>query len=374
MALLKELGQGQGFLKAGFLGFPKSGKTYTAVTLAIGIHKFMGDCGDLIFFDTEGGSEYVAGIVEKQLGRKLLGLKSRSFADLMAVAAEVKPNDILIVDSVTHPWRELCDSHLAAVNAALKKKKKAPRSRLEFQDWNPIKATWARWADWYLNSPVHVIIAGRAGFEYAMELNEETEKRELVKTGVKMKTESEFGFEPSLLVEMERVSDEGNRRPIKHQATVIGDRFGVLDGKVFLNPSFKDFLPHVRMLKPGAHSTVDTEIKSSTGVDEEGDADWNRERRERTILAEEIQGLLVQHIPGMGAKDKQQKASLLFEVFNTRSWTAVEGMPSQILRDGLAELRQKLDGPQPAPDPEPSPAAAQEIDLSGPWDQVPPTA
>jgi AAA domain len=363
--LLQELGKGQGYLKAGFLGFSKSGKTFSAVALAIGVYKFMANCGNLAFFDTEGGSEYIAGLVEAQLGRKLLGWKARAFADLMAVTEEIKPNDILIVDSITHPWRELCDSHLKAVNLALKKKGKAPRSKLEFQDWNPIKSTWSRWTDWYLNSPVHVIICGRAGFEYEMQLNEETDKKELVKTGVKMKTESEFGFEPSLLVEMERVTDAGSRLAIKHQATVIGDRFGLLDGKVFLNPKFKDFEPHVRMLKPGAHSTVDTEIKSSTGIDDEGDTEWNRERRSRTILAEEIQGLLVAHMPGQSAKEKQEKASLLFEVFGTRSWTAVEGLPSQTLRPGLAKLREKLEGAQPTA--EPSPADA----LDGPWNDVP---
>lgn len=223
------------------------------------------------------------------------------------------------MDSITHPWRELCDSHLKNVNDALRKKGKASRSRLEFQDWNPIKNTWAQWTNFYLNSPVHIIICGRAGYEYEMQINEETDKRELVKTGTKMKTESEFGFEPSLLIEMERVPNSEGRRAIKHQGTVIGDRFGLLDGKVFLDLKFRDFEPHVKALKPGALSPVDVTVKSDTGVDESGDAEWNRERRERTILAEEIQGLLVAHIPGQAAKDKQEKAQLMFDAFKTRS-------------------------------------------------------
>jgi hypothetical protein len=344
MSLLKPLGQGQSYLKAGFLGFPKSGKTWTAINLAVGLHKFLANCGQLVFFDTEGGSEYIARIVRKELDRDLIGLKSRSFADLMAVTRETKPNDILIVDSITHPWRELCEAHLKGVNEARVKKKKPPRSRLEFQDWGPIKDTWGRWADWYLNSQVHVIICGRAGFEYEMQVNEETEQKELVKTGTKMKTESEFGFEPSLLVEMERLVEHGPaRRVTKRQATVIGDRFGILDGKVFINPKFRDFLPHVEMLKPGAHSEIDTAVKSDTGADENGDAEWNRERKTRTILAEEIQGLLVAHFPGQSAADKKSKADLIYEAFDTRSWTAVEGMPSEILRKGLGYLRGLLE-------------------------------
>jgi hypothetical protein len=343
MPLLKPLGQGQGYLKAGFLGFSKSGKTYTATDLAIGTYKLFGNCGDIVFFDTEGGSEYIATRLKQQIGKDLIGLKSRSFSDLVAVTKEIKPNDVLLVDSITHIWRELCDSHLMRVNDALRRRNRNPRFKLEFQDWNPIKATWEEWTTWYLNAPVHVIICGRAGYEYDLQMNEETERKELVKTGVKMKTESEFGFEPSLLVEMERLIDPVKRRVTKRQATVIGDRFGILDGKTFVNPKFKDFEPHLLLLKPGANNPIDTEIKSDTGVTEEGDIEWQKERKTRTILAEEIQGLLVYHIPGQSAKDKQRKAALLHEAFNTRSWTAVEGLPSEVLREGLALLHERLD-------------------------------
>ena len=335
MGLLQPLGQGQGYLKAGFLGFPKSGKTYTATELAIGTYKFFGNCGRVVFFDTEGGSEYVANRIREAIGKEPVGLKSRAFSDLMAITKEVQPDDVLIVDSVTHIWRELCDAHLKSVNQALARKGKPPRSKLEFQDWNPIKQTWGQWTDYYLNSRVHAIICGRAGYEYDMQVNEETDRKELVKTGVKMKTESEFGFEPSLLIEMERVNDPTTRRATKRQGIVIGDRFSVLDGKVFLNPKFKDFAPHVKLLKPGAHSIIDTDIKSDTGVNEEGDGAWTAERRQRTILSEEIQGLLVSKIPGQTAKEKKEKADLLYRAFGTRSWTAVENMSSAALRDGL---------------------------------------
>ncbi|HEY6991145.1 MAG TPA: AAA family ATPase [Bryobacteraceae bacterium] len=349
MPLLQPLGQGQGYLKAGFLGFSKSGKTYTATDLAIGTYKFFANCGDIVFFDTEGGSEYVAARIKEQIGKLPLGLKSRSFADLMKVTKELKPNDVLLVDSVTHVWRELCDSHLMRVNEALARKNKPPRFKLEFQDWNPIKATWENWTTWYLNSPVHVIICGRAGWEYDMQTTEDVsgnERKELVKIGTKMKTESEFGFEPSLLVEMERLVEHANgrRRVTKRQATVIGDRFGILDGKTFVNPKFKDFEPHLKRLKPGALNPIDTATKSDTGVTEEGDIEWQRERKARTILSEEIQGLLVFHIPGQTAKDKQRKAALLHEAFGTRSWTAVEGLPSEVQRQGLSLLHERLDG------------------------------
>ena len=51
---LQSLGKGQGYLKAGFLGFPKSGKTFTSFRLAFGVRKHFGLKGRIAMFDTEG--------------------------------------------------------------------------------------------------------------------------------------------------------------------------------------------------------------------------------------------------------------------------------------------------------------------------------
>lgn len=347
---LDELGTGQGYLKAGFLGFQKSGKSWTAIALGIQCWKFFGSKGRLVFFDTEGGSEYVAGMVRRLTGRALLGKRTRAFADLMTVTRDLQEDDIFIVDSITHPWRELCESHLASVNKMRAKKNLPPRAKLEFQDYSALKQKWSDWTDFYLNSRVHIIICGRAGFEYEMETNEETNKKELVKTGVKMKTESEFGFEPSLLVEMERQQMLGDKTEIVHHATVIGDRFNVIDGKQIsfrgglaeakaVEAVFEFFKPHIALLMPGGHAPIDTALKTDTGVTEDGDAEWQRERRTRTILCEEIQGEIVAHIPGQSAEDKKAKSNLLLEIFGTRSWSAVENMDSEALRKGLERTK-----------------------------------
>jgi hypothetical protein len=349
MALLTKLGSGQGYLKAGFLGFQKSGKTYTAMLLALGTRALLKLKGPLGMFDTEGGSEYIGARVKAETGQEIVGIKSRSFDDLLQVGKECIQAgvSILIVDSVTHVWRELCDAYLKQVNEAKRRAYEAkgwrfaPKTALEFQDWNQIKGRWSAWTDFYLNAPIHIVICGRAGYEYDMSTNEDTGKKELVKTGIKMKTEAEFGFEPSLLVEMERVQSpngEGGFR-LGRQATVLGDRFGLVDGKTAVDPTFEFFKPHVAALTAGAHVPIDTRTKSDLGVSEEGDTEWAREKKARVILCEEIQGLLVSAIPGMGAEDKKRKADLMQQVFGSRSWTAIEGMDSEKLRKGLDRLR-----------------------------------
>lgn len=346
MALMTTLGTGQGFLKAGFLGFQKSGKTYTAAKLALGTREFFGLTGPVAMFDTEGGSEYIAPLIKKTIGLDLVGIKSRSFDDLTKIGEECVAGEVsvLIVDSVTHVWRELCDAYLKQLNEKLVASRRPKRAKLEFQDWAAVKNIWNRWTDFYLNAPLHIIICGRAGFEYNMEENEDTGRKELVKTGIKMKVEGEFGFEPSLLVEMEREQepDGDGGFTLRRRATVLGDRFGIIDGHTVLDPDFEFFRPHVEMLKPGSHTPIDTSVKTETGVDEDGDTDWHRERKTRAILCEEIQGELVNAYPGQTATDKKAKTDLIHTAFATRSWTAVESMHSERLREGLAQIRAAL--------------------------------
>jgi hypothetical protein len=351
--LLKVLGGGQGYLKAGFLGWQKSGKTYTATLLANGLWKHFGLKSPIAFFDTEGGSEYVGPLVKKATGLDMVGIKSRSLSDLIVVGHECVREgiQILIVDSITHPWAELLDSYLKSINKLRAQKNQPPRSKLELNDWGPIKREWEPWTNFYLNSPLHIIICGRAGDIWEREQNEETGKMENVKTGIKMKTEGQFGYEPSVLfmMEQEQVNTAQGLR-VTRRITCIGDRFGELsglDGTSAVNPGFEYFLPHVKLLNPKAHTTIATETSTDLNLNDDGDGEWARERRARTIFSEEIQGLLVAHYPGKDADSMKKKADLIFKYLNTRSWTQVESSRSEVLKAALSAMRQELEPPTP---------------------------
>jgi hypothetical protein len=358
-SILKTLGKGQGYLKAGFLGFQGSGKTYTATLLAAAVRKEFGLTGPIAFVDTENATEYIAPLVRGLTGKDLIGDRTRDFEALLNLGqACVKEGvSVLVVDSMTHFWRSLCDAHLAGINKSRSKWNKAPKRALEFQDWASVKNEWARWTDFYLNSPLHILICGRAGFEYDMQKNEDSGRNELVKTGVKMKTEAEFGFEPSLLVEMavEQEPDpkESGRFIQVRTAQVLKDRFAEIDGLrlVFQKQATKEaelkcvldaFGPHVRRLKPGTHSTVDTKV-TPLDVDEDGDAEHARERRRREILCEEIKGVLITGgLDGASSDAKTQRMALLAQIFGTRSWSAIETFQADKLRDGLLKLKAAL--------------------------------
>ena len=340
---LVAMDSGVGFLKAGFLGFPGSGKTYTACLLAIECRKLLGLDAPIAFFDTEAGAAYVNPLVKKATGKSILGVRSRAFDDLMDVAKQCEAGaaSILIVDSVTHVWREVCDAYLAEVNGARRSQGKSERTRLEFQDWATIKAKWNQWTTVYLNSKLHIIICGRAGYDWDFEERENADgssRKELVKTAVKMKVESEFGFEPSLLIDMRRVSEfdkaTSQQERFVHRAVVLKDRFQVLDMAVCDNPAGDFFLPHLQLLKPGADNAVDTVPKTKMGVDEQGDAKWDKERRARDIECEEIKGMLTSQWPGQTAAEKKAKMDALEVAFGSRSWKKIERMRSSTLKQG----------------------------------------
>jgi hypothetical protein len=349
MSLLQEFNAGPKYLKAGFLGFSAGGKTHTSIELLIGTRALLGIEGPIAIYDTEGGSGYIADRIKERTGQFPLVCQSRSFDDLLSVGQEaLKIGALMQADSVTHPWRELCDAYLKKVNADRKANNLRPRSKLEFQDWGIIKPLWGQWTNFYLNSPMHISVCGRAGFIYDFtEKDEETGKRELLKTGVKMNTETEFGFEPSLLVEMERIQkDENGRTTLYNQATVLKDRFNLINGKQCMNPTFEFFRPYVERLQSGRHIPIDTDVKSDVDADGIGDIAFRREKKEREILCEEIQGEILKAWPGSTNAEKQAKADILDQIFETRSWKKVESMSADRLRRGLERIRAIVDAQQ----------------------------
>lgn len=383
--------QEAGHLKAGFLGFAGSGKTLTATLLACATREVLNLSGPVAFFDTENGSPYVRSVVKKLTGSEPLIKRSRSFDDLMGWATACTRVGVSfgIVDSITHPWRELCDSYLEQLNTSLRNAGKPQRKKLEFQDWSQIKLRWSRWAEFYVNAPFSVAICGRAGWEYEMTKDEETGRKELNKVGIKMKTEGEFGFEPSLLVEMEaeQTLEPNSQVPkITRRATVLKDRFMVLDGRSVTFPSTEDvgkayaavkkfFSPHLALLVPGSSPTVDVATQTPFEMTEEGEAAASARRREREALLEEIENDLVLAHPDRTEAGKAAKITALRNAFGIAAWAKITALPLADLRAGREKLLEILKPARPAaaPAPAPVPVATKPATAAAPADDVRPS-
>lgn len=361
MALFSKAEVTSAYLKAGFMGFAGSGKTFTAAVTAIGLVELMRQSRapqgrkPIFFLDTEGGSDWVKPKIESA-GIELFTAKTRAFRDLLEAVPEAEAGaSLLLVDSLTHFWVELTDAYMRAKR----------RTRLQFEDWAFLKTEWRKFTDLFVNSSLHIVVCGRAGFEYDYSTDDETGKKNLEKTGIKMKAEGEMGYEPSLLVLMERRLDMATKIN-RHCATVLKDRSTLLDGKEFSDPTFECFLPHIQCLNLGGRQLgVDTSRTSVSTIP--ADVRDNRATQRKIVLAE-IEDMLVLHYPGQTAVEKKTKLELLRAHFGA-SWAEIESvMPLERLRSGYNALHVELES-------KPSryaPAEKPEINDELPGDLAPP--
>ncbi len=327
----------QAYLKAGLLGFAGAGKTYTAALMAKGIVERLKAKKPVFFLDTETGSDFLVPKF-KEWDIPFYVSKSRAFTDLVDGVKAAEGNaGVLIIDSISHFWTELQRAYMKANN----------RKRLLFQDWGPLKETWAGFTDLYLNSRVHIVMCGRAGYEYDY-FTDEAGAKVLEKTGTKMKAETDMGYEPSLLIEMIRDRRENQDKAVEaklwdHVAIVLKDRTSRIEGQRFVNPTFENFKPVFDYLNIGGEHVGVVTDKDSTKLFEKGsEENFYEQRRQKEVLLEEIQGELLSAFPGQSSEDKKIKTDLVFEAFGTRSWTALAELEIGKLRDGLKAIRQRI--------------------------------
>lgn len=337
MSMFQKAVNGHSHAKVGIMGLAGSGKTFTATALGIGLVGYMRERGaatknQVAFIDTENGAAWVLPRF-KEAGIDLMVARTRSLSDLRdGIRWAVDNADVLIIDSITHFWTIFCDEYA--------EKKKRNRG-LEFSDWNAVKKEWrVNFTDLYLNSPLHIIMCGRQGYEYDMQVND-AGKKELVKTGVKMKAEGETGFEPSLLCQMEQeqVLRDGSVEAVHRICYVLKDRSTMLDGHVLRNPSFGDFLPHIKTLDiGGAGVSIDTTRASPDLIRHDGDTMWKYRETQKEIALEEVAEEFSRMHPGATEAAKTARKELCEKIFGTRSWKSVESMNLEKIREGRNTL------------------------------------
>lgn len=333
MGLLKPAEITTAFFKCCILGFQGSGKTFTAMLLAYGLAKHLG-LNKIAFMDTEKASDWFVEDM-KEKGIEFYQAKSRAFNDLMQVIDECeKDNIILIVDSLTHFWDDVVNSYL----------KKIGRKRMRIQDWSIVKGegAWADFTERVTNGNLHMIGCGRAGFVYEWDINDDGEK-DLLTTGIKMRTEKETSFEYDLVIAMENVSanqieiakikNRKDRTMFKpeigskfiHRAHIWKDRSDRINGFTFENPTFEDFLPHFSKIKIGSKQyAFDPKRDSQDRFTVEGKSDKQIYAQNKEIALESIKNAMIQIWPGRSAEETKNKVDFQMIVFGTRSWREVE--------------------------------------------------
>lgn len=343
MKMFKKAENKMAYAKVGIYGSAGSGKTRTACEIAIGLHNEIKSSKPIVVFDTEPAFSFVIPLFEQAGIELLICDNSRSLQDLMQAVSEAeKISDIMIIDSITHIWRDATDSYLKKLNSQRTANGRKPIYALEFHHWKPIKAAWAAFTDRFLSSKMHMIVCGRAGtiYEY-QDKDDGSGKKELITTGTRMATEKELGYEPSLLIEMVIDREDGKSRNV---AIIQKDRADKLNGNEIIMPNFEKLKPHFEALNLGGNHFNSMEKRDSQEMYDINEQGWDREKRDREILSEEIIEELKKHFPSQSADDKQSRADLLEMAFNTRSWTKIsEDTHSDKLRAGLIKIRDYLE-------------------------------
>jgi hypothetical protein len=239
----------QAALKMGIYGPSGSGKTFTSLLIAEGIAKILGKRIALV--DTEHGSDfYCQAVPTRHIHPDAFdfdALYTRSITETLNAVRDISVEQygIVILDSMTHLWQACIEAYNG---------KQTSVGTIPMHAWGRIKKPYKDLMTFLLNSPLHVIICGRQGTEYATD--EETE--ELKAVGVKMKAEGETPYEPHILLRMEALKPARTNEIAKVVAYAEKDRTGVLAGRSFVNPTFDTLCKPILSLLGATQAQIET--------------------------------------------------------------------------------------------------------------------
>lgn len=232
----------QGFLKLALYGKAGSGKTLTSLLVGEGCASAMKK--RMLVIDTERGTDfYLRAIQERAVHPGAFDFDrvvSRSIHEALEVAmeADMDTYGVIVLDSITHLWE-------AAMNAY--QGKRTSKGGIPITAWGEIKRPYKRLMARLLDMPAHVIICGREGV-----IIEEDDDGQTQVVGTKMKAEGETPHEPHVLGRMRPPHLDENEQLVI-ELYIEKDRSGILQGKVYRNPTFKLFQPLLSHLTGGDH-------------------------------------------------------------------------------------------------------------------------
>ena len=268
----------QAALKLGIYGPPGSGKTFTSLLIAEGIAKLTGKRVALV--DTEHGSDFYCQKVPTRAVHPEAfdfdALYTRSIMETITAVKGLSPDEygIVVIDSITHLWQAAIEAYGGRQTSA---------GTIPMHAWGKIKKPYKELMSFLLSTPLHAIICGRQGVEYATD--EETE--ELKAIGVKMKAEGETPYEPHILIRMEGIKPKKTNETAMIVAYAEKDRTGVLAGRSFINPTYETLCKPLLPLLGATQAHIDTLDQAAIkDADQIAEDDANRITHSANLLRE----------------------------------------------------------------------------------------
>ena len=346
-------------LKAGIFGPAGSGKTLTSMLLALGLSKELYRSAPVAFMDPEGVEEFIAPLYEAEQV-PLVVLRGRTFVEMRDGLAEAESVGCCsyVVDHYDGIHRELTEAQKTRLSLIGRK--------LPYQHREELIRLWGEWIRQFRSSPLACIFTGRLAWEWG---DSETEDGEVekIKLGTKMRGDSDAGYEPNLLIEMERLEkftrhkvSKKKQGEIEHVMRILKDRRMILNGRSFafkdLNAYqegdyqavYKALAPHLllqnHVLARDAERKADTTHPTTRTSAElfqpvSGESAYSERQRRITVACEEFQATSRVLWPGETDKAKACRQAAIEAIFQTRSWSAVESKTAEAVEAGAALLR-----------------------------------
>jgi hypothetical protein len=215
-------------LKMALYGPAGSGKTFTALLVAEGLARHTGK--RIAYVDTENGTAfYGQAVPQRQVHPEAFDfdvLYTKSITEALSAVRALDPatHGVLVIDSISHLWDACKNAYAGRLTRA---------GTIPLNAWSGIKKPYKELMHGLLASPLHVLICGRQGNEFA----EDEASGELKNLGFKMRAEGETAYEPDVLIRMEahKATRKDTAVPTAH---VEKDRTGILAGQSIHWPTF----------------------------------------------------------------------------------------------------------------------------------------
>lgn len=252
-------------------GVSKSGKTYTALTIAKGL---AGKKGKIVLIDTEHGN---AALYGDRFNFDMATVEPPYHPDKLINLiheAESAGYDVLIADSLSHYWER--EGGFLDIHNELTEARKDKNSWAAWQDINPI---WTDFVDTMLGSKMHIIGTMRSKTDYATDRDGEG-RLKIRKVGLKPIMRDGLEYEFDIVASMTP----------DHYFIVEGTRFPELDGEVIKEPDEKfgkHILNRIEHGKEVNESVKETAEKKTPKAIQSDEA--------KTKLQSQIASMLVKH-------------------------------------------------------------------------------
>ena len=214
MAGFKKAVREQVWIKVLLSGASGSGKSYSALKLATGIAKKCG--GEIAYIGTEGSRDKY---YSNEFSYDLLQLEDPYTVDKYMQAIDMAVEGgykVLIIDSMSHEWKWLNDTH-----------DKMPGN--SFTNWGKLKPKHRLFMDKVLNSPIHIIATARGKDDWVLE--DKNGKQVPKKVGMGQQQDKDIAYEytVSLMIEQDThiaSADKDNTHLFDGRYEVLSEKDG----------------------------------------------------------------------------------------------------------------------------------------------------